>query len=49
MLKEFSVYLTSMISFLGSKVDNYVPNNSSNMITTVGMHVSIHEYIGWVE
>jgi len=49
MLKEFSVYLNSIVSFLGSNVDNYLPKARSNTITTGGVHVSIHEYIGWVE
>lgn len=49
MLKEFSVYLTSMVSFLGSRVDNYFPSGISNSITSGGVQVSIHEYIGWIE
>lgn len=49
MLKEFSVYLNSMVLFVGSKVDNYFPSPISNTITSGGVQVSIHEYIGWVE
>jgi len=38
-----------MVSFVGSKVDNYFPKASSTTITSGGVQISIHEYIGWIE
>ena len=52
MLKELSVYLKSVMTYLDSRVDFYhainLPSNV-NMIRVGGVEVSIHEYIGWVE
>lgn len=49
MLKEFSVYLNSIVSFVGSRVDKYLSKGISGTITTGGVQISIHEYIGWIE
>jgi hypothetical protein len=49
MLKGFSVYLNSMVSFVSLILDNYFPKASSKTITIGGAQISIQEYIGWIE